>query len=131
MFGPGKKNMYIGGVVVIVLIVMYFLHLYQTKRLIRDEIKNMEREKKRKLIKQMMRREKVVPNKQIEYPDFSDEEKPNPVNMNQRDMDSYMDPGDNMGNDMNQLPSQPPSNSGSRISANNIMMRDMMDGSQQ
>jgi uncharacterized membrane protein len=126
MFGSEKKNLYVGGLVIVVLIVMYFLHLYQTKRLIHDELKNIEKEKKRKLIKQMMKREKANSNlnlnKQIEYPDFSDEENPN-----QQDMDSYVDPGDNM----NQMPQQQQPSNSSRIPANNIMMRDMMDGSQQ
>ncbi len=136
MFGSEKKNLYIGGLVIVVLIVMYFLHSYQTKRLIHDELKNIAKEKKKRLVKQMMKRERINPNqnKQREYPDFSDEERQNDMNMNQQDMDSYIDPGNDERNDdtmMNQIPQQPPSNSGSRISGNNIMMRDMMDGSHQ
>ncbi len=138
MLGSEKKNLYIGGLVVVVLVIMYFLHSYQTKRLIHDELKNIAKEKKKRLVKQMMKREKISQNqnKQREYQDFSDEEIQNEanINMNQQDMDSYIDPGNDMRNDdtmMNQIPQQPPSHSGSRISANNIMMRDMMDGSHQ
>jgi hypothetical protein len=144
MLGSEKKNLYIGGLVVVVLVVMYFLHSYQTKRLIHDELKNIAKEKKKRLVKQMIKRERINPNqnKQREYPDFSDEERQNDINMNQQDMDSYIDPGNDMQNDMrndernddtmmNHISQQPPSNSGSRISGNNIMMRDMMDGSHQ
>lgn len=142
MLGSEKKNLYIGGLIVVVLVVIYFLHSYQTKRLIHDELKNIAKEKKKRLVKQMIKRERINPNqnKQREYPDFSDEERQNDMNMNQQDMDSYIDPENDMRNDerndindtmINQIPQQPPSNSGSRISGNNIMMRDMMDGSHQ
>jgi hypothetical protein len=127
-----KKNFYIGGLIVVVLVIMYFLHSYQTKRLIHDELKNIAKEKKRRFVKEMAKRERINQNqiKQREYPDFSDEERQNDMNMNQQDMDSYIDPeNDNVM--MNQMPRQPSSNSENRISGNNIMMRDMMDGSHQ
>jgi hypothetical protein len=134
MFTSEKKNLYIGGLIIVILVIMYFLHSYQTKKLIHDELKNIAKEKKRKLLKEMVKLKKANLNKQKEYPDLSDEDKQNDINMNQQEMDSYIDICNDGGNGdtvINQIPQQPPSHSGSRMSANNIMMRDMMDGSHQ
>jgi hypothetical protein len=137
MLESNRKNLYIGGLVIISLVILYFVHSYQTKRLIRDELKSLEKEKKRKLVKKMMKEKILNSNKQNEYPENKEDNakyyNPN-MNQNQiqiqnqREMDSYIDIDGDDGND--DLNDKQPSHSGSRVSANNIMMRDLMDGSQ-
>jgi hypothetical protein len=112
-----KKNKFIlGGCIIIVLVALFYLHEYYTKKLIHNEIKKIARMKKK-------RSSRASKNKVDEIETFQSEEK----ELNQQDMDSYIDPGAEYIEDNN---SNNNSHSSSRLNPSNIMMRDMMDNMQ-
>lgn len=123
-----KNKLYIIGFVLISMVALYYLHIYQTTRLIRRELSKMAKEKKKKQMKQMMRRQIVDEQQQHQQQQqrhYISEEDP------QEEMDSYIDPGNENNDEIDEQPSSNQSMGSSRLSDKNVLMRDMMDGSHQ
>lgn len=108
MFDLTQKNKFVlGGGIIIVLMVLFFLHNYYTKKLIHSEIKKIAKLKKKKSLK-------TIALKDDEIETFQN---------NEKDIDSYIDPG------MDYVEDKDSNNNSqtSRLNSSNIMMRDMMD----
>ena len=102
----------------VTIIIMYYLIDYQIRLTIKDELRSM-RERKYKKMK-MLKNNKA---KSVEKDTYSKNEEPS-HDMNQADMDSYMDPLQNQGDDFDNHVQH----NQKRISKNDIMMRNFVDG---
>lgn len=131
-----KKHLFMGGFTIIILVTLYFLHSYLTIRIVHNELKNIAKEKKKRLLKQ----NQIIQRDNTKRQKMSRDTEPIPEKMSmtmemkhqeieQQEMDSYIDPG--IEEDIDQIQEQDPSRASSKLSKNNIMMRDMMDGSRQ
>jgi E3 ubiquitin-protein ligase DOA10 len=131
-----KNKMYIIGFILTTLVALYYIHLYQTTRIIKDEINKMAREKKKKQLKYIMKQHMTDKQSyQQAQQQSSQQHQMNYLHENNIDeMDSYIDPGNENINpdedDRNdEQQSSNYSNEKSRLSGNNVGMRDLMDGS--
>jgi uncharacterized protein YxeA len=128
-----KKQLFIiGAVVIVVLAAMYFWNDYLTTKvmpkIVRKEIKNIVKQKKKTKHGFVMKEQQSLPHHQYQRAGRPVEREFD-MEMKQQDMDSYIDPED--GGEAAEVEQQPPSKRSSRMSKDNIMMRDMMDGSLQ
>lgn len=115
-----KKYIFIIGFSLIGLVILYFAHSYFTIQIVQNELKNLVKEKRRKIKYEeedeekeiKINNKKVIENKNIEE---------------KLDIDSYVNiDEDNDNNDANPISEQ-----SSKLSKSNIMLRDMVDGSRQ
>lgn len=125
-----KNKIYITGAILISIAVLYYLYQYQTIQLIRQEINKMAKEKRRREEREAknMMRNKMLQQRMSQQPvEPSISEDSGPV-----EMDSYIDLGDNANIDEQQESHMSSVQSkNSRLSENNVLLRDMMDGSHQ
>lgn len=122
MFDLSQKNnkFILGGFTIIVLIVLFYLHDFYTKKLIHSELKKIAKSKKKNIIK----------NLKIKQKNFTELENTHDIEnidkeLEQHDMDSYIDPGAQFNEDDN---SHNNSQASSRLNSSNIMMRDIING---
>jgi hypothetical protein len=134
-----KKHFIFGGFTIIALIALYFIHSYLTKQIVHKELKNLLKHKK----KNQMKKKNIMSNinhrkekekeiememeMQMQMQREMDTKNDENIILNQHDMDSYVD----VGNDDEDEARNTPSSRGSRVSKDNIGCRDMMDGSRQ
>ena len=129
-----KKHLFLLGFAVLALVGLYFIHSHLTKKIVHTELKNLLKQKKKNQ-KNQMKKMQMLENinkqremqKQRQMPE-SDMEMEMDMEMKQQDMDSYIDPGNE---DDIEVQNTPSSRSSSRLSKDNIMMRDLMDGTRQ
>lgn len=122
MFDLSQKNnkFILGGFTIIVLIVLFYLHDFYTKKLIHSELKKIAKSKKKNIIKNL----KIKQKKFTELENTHDMENID-KELEQHDMDSYIDPGAQFNEDDN---SHNNSQASSRLNSSNIMMRDIING---
>jgi hypothetical protein len=124
MFDLSQKNnkFILGGFIIIAFVILFYLHDYYTKKLIHNELKKIAKAKKKNLGKNLKTRQNMQKFNEIQNTqNIENIEK----ELNQQDMDSYIDPGAEFIEENN---SHNNSQASSRLNSSNIMMRDMMDG---
>jgi len=99
-----KHKMYIIGLLLILIVGLYFLHTWHVKKLIGEELQKIARKTHKKRAKRL---------RQVQRPDEQSD---------QHDMDSYVEPP-NDGDE------EQPRNLSPKLSKDDMLMRDMMDGS--
>ena len=109
-----KHKIYIIIGVLIGIVLLYFLQTWYVKSLVKDELKKIGKERKKKHMK--MIKHESVPERHVEQMQHS------------QDMDSYIDPGDENGDEQDE-PEQRQYQQ-KRLSQDDVLLRDMVDGSQ-
>lgn len=125
MINLEKNKIYIASIIV-VLVVVYFFHTWYVKKMINDEIKKIGKEhrKRQNKILNLQKQENIHQN--IELHDQTE----------QQDMDSYIDPGNSdpdnneeMLNEYQEHQEHQLKKKAKRVSKQDVLMRDMLDGS--
>jgi FtsZ-interacting cell division protein ZipA len=118
---------YISCFVVVAIVGLYFLIVWLTRETVKDELKkiNLRRSKKKKIVQEKQKELQEIQRRRYER----EQQNENPQ---QNDIDSYIDPAENYEQQEPREDDRMQGNqggySGNRLDKNDIMMRDIADG---
>jgi hypothetical protein len=126
MFDWEKHKVYIIIGILAGIVLLYFLQTWHIKSLIKDELKKLEKGRRKKQMK--MIKYESIPEQDIEQAQAQSHAHA----QYSQDMDSYIDPGEENGNEDVDRPlkTEKPQYQQKRLSQDDVLIRDMVDGSQ-
>lgn len=124
-----KNKLNIAGLILVLCLVLYYLHTYHTKKLIKDEMRKFLKYTKKNSVQNNIQYERI-PEPQYEHV-F-----PQMQQLSQQDMDSYIEPdeknidmNDDLHDDYNYNNFEVQEKKQHKLTSNNVLLRDMTDGS--